>query len=225
MLAAAVGAAALAVSERSRNLDAAPPGPGERPSPSRSRLVVRAAFLESMIAQHESALGLATVGLGRAEREELRELARMTVRRRSDELDRLRSLRREPYESVVVPYVRPPAQLGLTEDDLGRPLEPSRVVRGPLELAGRFDRAFIDVLVRHDLGSIRIAAATAARIRSGPVARLARAILAAETCEVRALNRLRTRWHGFPSPAGEPPTRSTDQVACRADGSAVTGPS
>ncbi len=68
-----------------------------------------------------------------------------------------------------------------------------------------FDRVFIDKMIPHHQGAIRMARA---ELRAGKVRALreiAKAILTTQSKEIRLMNKCRKSWFGRPSPAGGVP--------------------
>jgi uncharacterized protein (DUF305 family) len=90
--------------------------------------------------------------------------------------------------------------LGLAMDDMGMSMD------GPdLATAKPYDRAFIDAMVPHHQGAIRMARAQLARGEDRELQRLATAIVSAQEREIRRMNAWRSTWYGAASPAGGVP--------------------
>ena len=221
---AVLGAAGLAAYERAKYTGKAAPPRAEQGARDEDPRRVRAALVEGLAAQHHLALAVAATGQQRAEHAALKELAFRTTRRRTAALERLRRLGQAPYDSVVVPYRYPNEVLGIPESQLGRPEPVSALVRDSTDLAGPFDRAFIDVMVANSLGAIRIARAALSTDPDRPVERAARDTIAAERCEIALLNEWRTRWHGLPFAPGRSSPTELGRPRCDPDGQPVAGP-
>jgi uncharacterized protein (DUF305 family) len=71
-----------------------------------------------------------------------------------------------------------------------------------------FDRAFIDAMVPHHQGAIRMARAELARGKSATLHKIAEDIVAAQSREIHEMNDWRTSWYGKLSPAGGVPSDS-----------------
>lgn len=67
---------------------------------------------------------------------------------------------------------------------------------GMLRDARPFDRAFVDEMVAHHKGAIRMAEAVMSRGRDPEVRRLAEGIVAAQRREIAAMSRFRERRYG-----------------------------
>jgi uncharacterized protein (DUF305 family) len=73
-----------------------------------------------------------------------------------------------------------------------------------------FDRAFIDMMIPHHQGAVRMAPAKSAKGRNPKLRALARRIINAQDREIREMNQWRTHWYGAASPAGGVPQTQPD---------------
>ncbi len=67
------------------------------------------------------------------------------------------------------------------------------------------DRAFFDMMIPHHQGAIRMARSELARGSDPKLKAIAKAIVAAQTKEIKQMNSWRAQWYGAPSPAGGVP--------------------
>jgi uncharacterized protein (DUF305 family) len=74
-----------------------------------------------------------------------------------------------------------------------------------LEKARPFDLTFIDTMIPHHQGAIRMARIELERGSDEELANLATAIIEAQSREIEEMNAWRERWYGSPSPAGGVP--------------------
>jgi uncharacterized protein (DUF305 family) len=74
-----------------------------------------------------------------------------------------------------------------------------------LRHADPFDRMFIDMMIPHHQGAIRMARIELAEGANEESKSLAREIIAAQAAEIEQMNEWRARWYGAPSPAGGVP--------------------
>lgn len=82
-----------------------------------------------------------------------------------------------------------------------------------LEKARPFDEAFIDEMVPHHQGAIRMARLELADGQDPEVMDLARAIIDAQSQEIEQMNQWRQQWYGEPSPAGGvPPMMNSEDM-------------
>ncbi len=214
---AALAAGGLAVSERERFPD--PLVPRQAPAVvDRDPDRVQTAFVQTMAWLQLYAVTLAGAGRDYGQHPPLKGLARAMVGVRTRRLERLAALRMRPEAAAPLPYEYPFEALGLDTADFADLTLNPQLVLGPLDLPGQYDRAYIDVAVANSLSAVRVAETTLTVVRTGPVAELARTILAEERCVVAALNEWRARWYGFPSPEGPTPGATADRPPCRPDG-------
>nr|MBA2521754.1 DUF305 domain-containing protein [Solirubrobacterales bacterium] len=68
-----------------------------------------------------------------------------------------------------------------------------------------FDRAFIDMMIPHHQGAIRMAQVELQQGSEPGLEQLATGIISAQTREIEAMNRWREKWYGAASPAGGVP--------------------
>jgi uncharacterized protein (DUF305 family) len=143
-----------------------------------------AAFTNAMIQHHESAVDAADLALSRAEHRQLEELAREMLTVQSTELATLRSVR-----DVI-------QQAGIEEGDLGLSEEEMGVGHDPAELrnAQDFDCAFIEMMVPHHEGAIRMARAELDSGIHAELRRMSENIIDAQGYEIRQMRRFERRW-------------------------------
>ncbi len=165
-------------------------------------------FLAAMVPHHQSAVEMARVAERRAEHPEVRRLATSIVATQNREIGQMRRLYQRSFGTALRPDPMGHEALGLSADAAGM----SRMGgAGMLNDARPFDRAFIDMMIPHHQGAIRMARAVLARRPDAGVRSLANAIITAQSREIAEMNAWRTRWYGGPSlaggvPAGDQPT-------------------
>jgi uncharacterized protein (DUF305 family) len=79
-----------------------------------------------------------------------------------------------------------------------------------LKTAKPFDRAFVDMMIPHHQGAIRMARAELAKGENATLKRLARDIVDGQALEIRAMNKFRRSEFGSPSPAGGIPGKTEE---------------
>lgn len=218
---AALAAGGLALSERGRFPD--PLVPRQAPTVlDRDPARAQTAFVQTMGWLQLYAVTLAGGARDYGQHPPLKQFGRAMLGVRTQRLERLEALGMQPEASAPLPYFYPFEALGLDVADLGGLILDPQLVLGPLDLPGEYDRTYIDVAVANSLAAVRVAETTLKVVRSGPVAELARTILAEERCVVDALNEWRSRWYGLPSPEGLT-SAATTRPACRPDGFPARG--
>jgi hypothetical protein len=87
-----------------------------------------------------------------------------------------------------------------------------------LEDAKRFDQMFIDMMVPHHQGAIRMARIELAEGNDSRLQEIATAIIDAQSREIEGMNEWRVKWCGSPSPAGGVPSEDDALSVTRGDG-------
>jgi uncharacterized protein (DUF305 family) len=90
--------------------------------------------------------------------------------------------------------------LGLSMDQMGMSMNMSA-----LDTARPFDRAFVDMMIPHHQGAIRMARAELGKGQNPQLQTIATAIITQQTKEIGGMNSWRAAWYGQTSPAGGVP--------------------
>ena len=153
------------------------------------------ALVDQMRPHHELAVEMAEIAERRGQSRFVKDLAADIIRTQTAEIKTLRSIAAR-LEAAGVKAT----DLGVPEHQTGMTADLSR-----LRTADPFDRAFIDMMIPHHQGAIRMGRAELAKGRSDRAKALAREIIAAQSREIRAMNEHRAEAFGGPSPAGGVP--------------------
>ncbi len=150
------------------------------------------ALVQEMTPHHRSAVAMARIAQRRSDRPQVKMLADDIIRSQSDEIGLMQKLAGTMKAANV------------KAGDLGLPMQAMGMNMDTRALAAAtpFDRAFIDMMLPHHQGAIRMARVELAKGSRADVKRLARGIIAAQSREITEMNAWRTRWYGAPSPAG-----------------------
>jgi uncharacterized protein (DUF305 family) len=143
-----------------------------------------AAFVNAMIPHHEAAVDAADLALSRAQHRRLESLAEGIVQFQSAELATLRSVRDVLQDAGVEE-----GDLGLSRSEQGMDHDPAA-----LRDVADFDCAFLEMMIPHHEGAIRMARA---ELRSGIHAELRRMsenIIDSQGFEIRQMKRFRSQW-------------------------------
>jgi uncharacterized protein (DUF305 family) len=167
------------------------------------------AFLEAMIPHHESAVQMANVAKQRGQHREIQQLAVGIVAEQSKEIMQMERIHKRLFGSEIIPDPGAHEELGLSAKEAGMEHMDAAAA---LERARPFDRAFIDEMVGHHQGAIRMARAALSRTRDSEIKNLADAIVAAQTNEIVQMNDWRRAWYGRESPAGGPPEETEPEM-------------
>jgi uncharacterized protein (DUF305 family) len=178
---------------------------------------IEQAFLAAMAPHHESAIAMAAVASKRARHRELKALADAIIDTQETEIAEIAQIHMRLSGEALRPNADAHQQLGLSADEAGM-MHDGPEAMAELKRAKPFDRAFIDAMVPHHQGAIRMARAVLAVSENADLRRLAERIVADQSREIAQMNRWRATWYGAPSPAGGVP-KSGSEGAEPMDGS------
>jgi uncharacterized protein (DUF305 family) len=164
------------------------------------------AFVRQMIPHHEMAVEMAKMAEMQGEHAEIKSAAKKIVK---DQTAEGRSLKRIARRLGVTPgdmedheqMMRDAETLGLSMDEMGMSMDMDE-----LDGAKPFDREFIDMMITHHRGAIRMARAERKRGRDVHLRKIAKAIITAQSAEIREMNAWRKEWYGATSPSGGVPS-------------------
>jgi uncharacterized protein (DUF305 family) len=159
------------------------------------------AFLSGMVPHHESAIEMAKIAQRRGQHPQIRRLAGSIISAQTREIRQIDRIHQRLFGHDVTPDSGAHQALGLSAEEAAL----GHADSSKLERARPFDRAFIDEMVAHHQGAIRMARVVTAQTKDAEIKRLARAIIDAQAREIRQMNDWRATWYGEPSPAGGVP--------------------
>ena len=151
------------------------------------------AFASEMIPHHEGAIAMAELARSRAERPEIRRLARRIIASQSAEIAVLRPIKEEFRKDDV-----PVGDLGLGEGHMAQESDVDM-----LREASDFDRAFIEMMIPHHGSAIDMAAVELRNGQNPRLKDLARSIIEAQQREIQQMEGWFADWYGE-----EPPQES-----------------
>ncbi|MEZ5077282.1 MAG: DUF305 domain-containing protein [Solirubrobacterales bacterium] len=156
------------------------------------------AFIAEMKPHHESAIEMANVALTESEHPEVKELAQAIVATQAAEVDELETIHDDLFGVAVAEGDH--GTLGMQDHEMGMDMEAST-------LAGErpFDRAFIDMMIPHHQGAIRMARVQLAAGENARLTEISEAIIAGQAREIEEMNSWRAEWYGSASPSGGVP--------------------
>ena len=143
------------------------------------------AFAGSMIPHHEGAVEMARPATTKAEHQELRKLARDIIAGQGAEIRTLRRIDGALKDDGVKS-----GDLGLDEHQMGMDHDVHT-----LESAKVFDREFIDMMVPHHEGAIRMSRVELRRGENAELRRLAGTIIESQEREIRQMRSWRKAWY------------------------------
>jgi len=151
------------------------------------------AFLEAMIPHHESAIEMAKIAKRRADHPQVTELADAIVTAQTEEIRQIERIHQRLFGEKVIPNPDAHEGLGLSAAEAGMAHMDSTA---ELKEATPFDKAFIDEMVSHHHGAIRMARAVLDKTDDAEVRSLAEGIVRAQSNEIQAMNKWRKAWYG-----------------------------
>ena len=163
------------------------------------------AFIAEMVPHHRLAVDMAQVALERGQQPEIKHLARAIVSTQTEEIRDLEAIHQRLFDEPLAGADH--GTLGLPEHQMGMSGD-----MAVLDTAKPFDRTFIDMMVPHHQGAIRMARIELTQGEDGELMQIAEAIIAAQSREINQMNSWRTHWYGEPSPAGGVPPEDETTV-------------
>ena len=158
------------------------------------------AFLTAMVSHHESALEMAEIADERAEHRFVKELAGEIAAAQAREISEMKRIHERLFDGELRPDHGAHDGLGLTAAEAGMTHSPH--TNRALRSADPFDRAFVDEMVPHHEGAVRMANAVLRRTQDAPLRRLAERIISTQRTEIREMNDFRAKEFGGPAPGG-----------------------
>jgi uncharacterized protein (DUF305 family) len=170
------------------------------------------AFVAGMVPHHEGAIKMARIARERARHHEIRELADEVIATQTAEIETLESIHERLFGEPVGAMSH--GSMGLDAQMMGMDADMSMLesASGP-----EFDRAFIDVMIAHHQGAVRMAQIELAEGEDPETRALAEDVIEAQSREIDAMNGWRERWYGEPSPSGGVPAEG-ETMDARSDG-------
>ena len=144
------------------------------------------AFVTEMVPHHRSAVEMAVLAKRHSDRSAIKRLARTIIATQNAEIRQMQTLDRRLADAGVRRR-----SLDLSAHAMGMHMDPAVLRR-----AQPFDRAFLDAMITHHDGAIRMAQVQLSRGKNRTVKRLARAIVDAQTTEIRQMHQWRIQWFG-----------------------------
>lgn len=158
------------------------------------------AFLTGMVAHHRSAIEMARIAEERGRDRFVTQLAEDIISSQDLEIVRMEEIHERLFDGELKPDAAAHDRLGLSAEEAGmtHSAETSRKLRS----ADPFDRAFVDEMVPHHEGAVRMARAVLKSATDSDLRELAQGIISAQEREVEEMNEFRTRKFGGPVPKG-----------------------
>jgi uncharacterized protein (DUF305 family) len=153
------------------------------------------AFVREMVPHHRLAIEMAHVAQDRAQTAATKQLSRDIIRTQSEEIATMVRIRTALDQQGVKP-----GDIGVPEEMRGMHAD-----LAGLRSASPFDREFVDMMIPHHEGAIRMARVELARGENPTLKRLSRAIIDAQAREIGEMKAFRQQRFGGAPAGGAPP--------------------
>jgi uncharacterized protein (DUF305 family) len=144
------------------------------------------AFVTDMVPHHRSAIEMATVAEKKADHPHVRQLASNIISAQKAEIATLDGISASLHHSGVSG-----GHMGMSDKAMGMSGDTAM-----LSSAKPFDREFIDMMIPHHQGAIRMARSELATGRDPRLRKIARGIIAAQSREIAQMRSWRKQWYG-----------------------------
>ena len=161
---------------------------------------VEKAFLTGMVHHHETAVEMAEIAERRSQDPFVTKLAATIITTQEREIGQMRSIHKRLFDEALRPDARAHDGLGLSAAEAGMTHDAKS--NEMLENTALIDRAFVDEMVPHHLGAIKMAKVVLKDSKDPALRNLAETIIRAQQDEVDAMNAFRKRKYGGPVPMG-----------------------
>lgn len=158
-------------------------------------------FLSGMVPHHEMAVEMARIAQDRAAAPELKDLAQGMLSAQTSEIAQMQDIHRRLFNAELVPDMHAAHGMGMSMEEAGMEMDAAA-----LTTAEPFDQAFIDMMIPHHQGAIRMARVLLEDTQDDELRRLGEDIITVQSAEIEAMNALREKLYGAPSPAGGVPS-------------------
>jgi uncharacterized protein (DUF305 family) len=166
------------------------------------------AFVQQMIPHHQMAIQMAGSAQRKGEHPQTKALAAAIIAAQTREIGEMKPIaERVGVAPDQMPMGGMSAHMADDAAALGVPMNQTGMSTnmGALDTARPFDRAFVDMMIPHHQGAIRMARGELAKGGDPQLRTIAKAIVADQAKEIGQMNSWRTKWYGQPSPAGGVP--------------------
>lgn len=161
---------------------------------------IEKAFLQAMVPHHQMAIDMAEMALTDAQLAEIKAMAQDVIDAQTGEITQMGTIHTRLFNSTLVPDEMAHAELGLTMAEAGMDMNMDDLMG-----ANPFDREFIDMMIHHHQGAIRMARVLRKNSPDAELLTLANAIITAQSAEIIDMNALRLAEYGAESPEGGVP--------------------
>ncbi len=159
---------------------------------------VEKAFLTGMAHHHETAIEMARIAQKRGKDPFVKKLADNIIATQEGELAQMKKIYQRLFGGALKPDPGAHDGLGLSAEEAG--MTHTEDTNKMLEAANPFDRAFVDEMVPHHRGAIKMAKVVLKSTDDAALKALATGIVKTQEREVAEMNSFRTKKFGGPVP-------------------------
>lgn len=170
------------------------------PADTRRGTALESAYLAGMTHHHESGIAMAAVALERSRDASIERLAGEIASTQKREIAQMKDIHRRLFDAGLEPDPSGHDGLGLSADEAG--MTHSAAMNDQLRAAKPFDRAFVDEMVPHHAGALRMSEVLLEHSEDRELRALANAIMRTQRREIAEMSSFRTRRYGAPVPEG-----------------------
>ncbi|MDQ3024426.1 MAG: DUF305 domain-containing protein [bacterium] len=149
------------------------------------------AFLQAMVPHHQMAIEMAQLAQQRATLPELLEMSSEIISTQGAEITQMEQIHQRLFGTTLVPDEMAHVDLGLTAEEAGMHMDMESLME-----AESFDREFINMMIMHHQGAVRMAQVIQEHGEDFELNGLAQQIIAAQTAEISTLEALRLEHFG-----------------------------
>ena len=161
---------------------------------------VEKAFLTGMVHHHESAIDMAEIAKEKGKAPFITKLAGDIMTTQEQEIAEMKTIYQRLLGGKLKPDPGAHDGLGLSAAEAG--MTHDAQTNQALRAADPFDRAFVDEMVPHHEGAVKMSAVVLKTTKDADLRRLADGIVSTQKREIKAMNAFRVKNFGGPVPAG-----------------------
>ena len=154
-----------------------------------------AAFINDMTSHHRGAIEMAQLATDHADHPQIKTLAKNIISAQQSEMDMMGSMKHD-MAGMHSSDMHGSGHMGMSAKDMGMDMNMST-----LGMAHPFDKAFIDAMIPHHQGAIRMARQLLAKGENPQLQKMAKDIISAQTKEIAQMKAWRKAWYGSGSMA------------------------
>jgi uncharacterized protein (DUF305 family) len=163
------------------------------------------AFIAEMVPHHEAAIEMAELATTSGQHPEIKQLAQQIIASQGEEITQLDAAHQRLFDGPIGSEDH--GDLGLSEEASGMAHDTAALEAAP---PSQFDQVFIDMMIPHHQGAIRMSRIELESGGDPELKTLAQTIIDAQSAEIDEMNAWREQWYGAPSPAGGIPAEGDE---------------